>query len=883
MINQELFQIKTNPQAAESNIIQGEHWRITMLTESLVRLEWSESGFFENHPTQVVFNRNFGKEVNYQVTNQNGRIRIRTPFLSLDYDGKPFSKEGLRIVVAGVPGSQFNTWHYGDTSRGALHGTARTLDEANGAIPLGDGVLSRDGWAVLDDSTSNVLLSQADLEGGQNENSLSQEARDGIQQFGTWVVPRDHNETDIYFFGYGLRFIEAVRDLYRLTGPTPLLPRYALGNWWSRFYRYSHSTYLALMDNFRKEKLPFTTAVIDIDWHKVGDIDPKYGSGWTGYTWDEEVFPDPKAFLGELHNRGLHTAVNLHPRDGVRAFEKPYRKFAEHMGIDPATEEPVEFDITDPRFVEGYFDMHHDLDRDGIDFWWVDWQQGGVTRVAGLDPLWVLNHFHYLDSAHDGRWPMTFSRFAGPGSHRYPIGFSGDTVMSWKSLDFQPYFTATASNIGYGWWSHDIGGHMLGVRDDELEARWYQFGAFSPINRLHSSSSRFSGKEPWRYPSETREAMEFALRLRHALLPYLYTMNYRASEQGRPLVEPMYWQSPEVMESYSVANEYRFGSELIVAPITEPRDSQSQMASTDVWLPQGGWFDFFTGRYYNATRSEQGRRLQVSRELDAIPVFARAGGIVPLQQSVDGEELNYCGNPHALQILAFAGADGEFELVEDNSEYTNRHVVRTAMKLQWRDEQGNTSFAVAGLNGQEAFEALVPELRSWTVTLRGVERCDAEAVQVLVSRETGENSTLNMTSSAEIIYDEETLSLNVTVADVPITSDVTVTVLGGLQIARNPYGKDAERVLMRANINNLTKDKVMWMIDELGTSAIPSLFALETPTLHSAEGASKSVALGQGDNPEYAANRDALPDNFYASHMPRTVISALSEVLLRSE
>lgn len=455
--------------------------------------------------------------------------------------------------------------------------------------------------------------------------------------------------------------------------------------------------------------------------------------------------------------------------------------------------------------------------------------------------------------------------------------------MSWKSLDFQPYFTATASNIGYGWWSHDIGGHMLGVRDDELEARWYQFGAFSPINRLHSSSSRFSGKEPWRYPSETREVMESALRLRHALLPYLYTMNYRASEQGRPLVEPMYWQSPEVMESYSVANEYRFGSELIVAPITEPRDSQSQMASTDVWLPQGGWFDFFTGRYYNATRSTQGRRLQVSRELDAIPVFARAGGIVPLQQSVDGEELNYCGNPHALQILAFAGADGEFELVEDNSEYTNRHVVRTAMKLQWRDTQGNTIFTVAGLNEQEAAEALVPKSRSWTVTLRGVERCDAGAVQVLVSRETSESGVLHAASSAEIIYDEETLSLNVTVADVPVTSTVTVLVSGGLSVACNPYGKDAERVLMRANINNLTKDKAMWMIDELGASAIPSLFALETPTLHSAEGASKSVALGQGDNPEYAANRDALPDNFYASHMPRAVISALSEVLLRSE
>lgn len=130
--------------------------------------------------------------------------------------------------------------------------------------------------------------------------------------------------------------------------------------------------------------------------------------------------------------------------------------------------------------------------------------QGTNTKIEGLDPLWMLNHFHYLDSGRDGKRPMTFSRYAGPGSHRYPVGFSGDTHITWDSLDFQPYFTNTASNIGYGWWSHDIGGHMMGYRDEELEVRWYQYGVFSPINRLHSSNSRFSGKEPWKFSMEAR-------------------------------------------------------------------------------------------------------------------------------------------------------------------------------------------------------------------------------------------------------------------------------------------------------------------------------------------------------------------------------------------
>ena len=127
------------------------------------------------------------------------------------------------------------------------------------------------------------------------------------------------------------------------------------------------------------------------------------------------------------------------------------------MGIDPASEIAVQFDPADPHFMEVYLkDLHHPLEEEGVDFWWIDWQQGTVTKVPGLDPLWMLNHYHYLDSSWKGNRSLTFSRYAGVGSHRYPVGFSGDTVISWESLAFQPYFTNTASNVGYGWWSHDI-------------------------------------------------------------------------------------------------------------------------------------------------------------------------------------------------------------------------------------------------------------------------------------------------------------------------------------------------------------------------------------------------------------------------------------------
>ena len=208
----------------------------------------------------------------------------------------------------------------------------------------------------------------------------------------------------------------------------------------------------------------------------------------------------------------MRTTLNVHPADGVKGHEEMYVEMAKAMGVDYEKEDPVICDLADPNYLEAYFDiLHHPREEEGVDFWWIDWQQGSNCKIEGLDPLWILNHFHFLDSKRNGKRPMTFSRYAGPGSHRYPIGFSGDTLMTWESLDFQPYFTETASNIGYGWWSHDIGGHMLGYKNDEMEARWTQLGAFSPIMRLHSSCSEFNGKEPWRFKKEAELAMGEAL------------------------------------------------------------------------------------------------------------------------------------------------------------------------------------------------------------------------------------------------------------------------------------------------------------------------------------------------------------------------------------
>ncbi|PST48552.1 alpha-glucosidase [Bifidobacterium callitrichos] len=836
-----------------ASVVQGDRWRIGVITESLIRLEWSDDGRFEDRATQMVVNRDWDVSPRFTETRRDGLLIVDTPALRLTYDMRPFSREGLAIVVKGVAGSDENTWHYGDAQRGNLRGTARTLDGVDGATELGLGVVSYDGWAVIDDSASNVVAPADTVRGEANP-------------FGTWVTPRDAGASatqDLYFFGYGHRYIEAVRDFYHLTGPTPLLPRFAFGNWWSRYHRYDEGEYLALMDRFDKEGLPFTTAVIDMDWHLVDDVDPKYGSGWTGYTWNRRLFPDPRRFLAELHERGMHTTLNVHPRDGIRAFEDGYSKAAEHMGIDSKSGEPVEFDLTSPRFMEAYFDLHHGLEDMGVDFWWVDWQQGGVTRQKGLDPLWMLNHMHYLDSGRDGRWPLTFSRYAGPGSHRYPVGFSGDTVVTWESLRFQPYFTATASNIGYGWWSHDIGGHMFGFRDEELEVRWYQLGAFSPINRLHSTDSPFNGKEPWNFHAETEAAMDAALRLRHALIPYLYTMNWRAATEGRPLVEPMYWQSPDNQTAYDMANEFRFGTELVVAPITTPIDRDVQMAKTDVWLPQGTWFDFLTGRRYES-RFEAGRRFEVWRGLDGMPVFAKAGAIVPMQ-SLDGlnGRINAVDNPRHLEVRVFPGASGMFDLKEDDGACQARPdsdaLAVTRLTLDWAPDADAGSDAGAGKLVESALitrftvapaagnVAAVPEKRTWTLTFVGVDNVAGPSITV-----DGEP-----VDAVDTSYDPATLSLSVTVCDVPSASRLVATFDAGLPIAENPALDDAFHVLYDAQIDYLAKERAWAAIREGGAGALGALHTLDSAA----------------DSRPRTRHND--------SHMPGSVIRAVAEPLLR--
>jgi alpha-glucosidase (family GH31 glycosyl hydrolase) len=692
-----------NPVADPKAVVTIGNARFTVLTPQLIRMEWSADGKFEDHASFVFINRRlpvpkFEKRIEFDGSVQT--LTIKTEALTLNYqlpqqsgtlghltrDG--FSRDNLSIELT-VDGKQV-IWHPGDTDPDNLMGTTRTLDTARGSKteePIEQGLVSRSGWALVDDST-RPLFDSADFRFLNGERSEW-----------PWVMERPATEhpgayTDWYFFGYGRDYKQALGDFVHVAGRIPLPPRFAFGVWWSRYWAYTDAELDDLVRNFRENDTPLDVLVIDMDWHisdeqlrAMGDKDQSGELlGWTGYTWNKVLFPDPDAFLKKLHEDELKTTMNLHPASGIEPWEQAYPAMARAMGIDPATKKYIPFDPTDKKWATNYLDLVlHPLEKEGVDFWWLDWQQQSTTDLPGVNPTWWLNYVHFTDQQREGKRPLLFHRWGGLGNHRYQIGFSGDTISVWDSLAFQPWFTATAANVGYAFWSHDIGGHMPGAVDPELYTRWIQFGTFSPILRTHTTKNPDSERRIWAYPEPYSAVMRSAYQLREAMQPYLYTEARRTYDTGVAFFRPLYYDWPEDDAAYSSKNEYLFGDQLIVSPVTAPADKISGLTTEQVWLPKGDWIEWPTGKHFAGPAS-----VDRSFTIDQIPVYVKAGTILPMQPAMQHTgEKNV--DPLIVNVWPLAaGASSSYSVYEDSGvsvEYQRGVFARTPVKAT---ENGDT-------------------------------------------------------------------------------------------------------------------------------------------------------------------------------------------------
>jgi len=649
----------------------GNDVRFTVLTDGVVRMEWDSTGLFTDDPSFVVINRNLPVPL-YKVKKGGGWLTISTEKMTLRYkigSGK-FTANNLSIKssknLSQVSGKKSTgafgsfEWKPGMKQQSNLKGTYRTLDGYDGdkslygnkrtVIPLEDGLLAKDGWTLLDDSKSFLF----------DDTNWS------------WVKTRQNPKAqDMYFMAYGRDYKAQLKDYSLIAGKVPMPPKYAFGYWWSRYWSYSDKEVRDLVDRFDSFGIPRDVMVIDMDWH-ITEM-PGWGKkdefgeypGWTGWTWNKGLFPDHKQFLDWTASRNLKTTLNLHPASGILSHEEKYESFAKKMGVDPATKKGIPWQGSNKKFVETFFDeILHPMQKEGVDFWWLDWQQyANDKKVEGLSNTWWVNYLFFSDMERNGdQRPMLYHRWGGLGNHRYQIGFSGDTYVSWASLEFQPYFTNCASNVLYGYWSHDIGGHQLpwdgSVKEmnPELYTRWIQYGIFSPIFRTHSTKNAILRKEIWNFRGDFFDAQKDAIRLRYNMVPYIYTMARECTETGISLCRPMYYDYPNAEEAYTFDREYMFGDDVLIAPIGAPMENG--VSKVKVWLPKGNdWFEWQTG-----TLLKGGQTVEREFTITEYPIYIKAGSVIPMY---DESVMNLQSEPDKLRLSIFPGGTGKGSLYED--------------------------------------------------------------------------------------------------------------------------------------------------------------------------------------------------------------------------
>ncbi len=617
-----------NPMAPQEATVVSGNARFTVLTPQLIRMEWAQDGRFEDRATLGVVNRDLPIPA-YKVTKVRGGVRIKTESLTLEYKGGKFGPDNLQVRF--VLNGKTVTWQPGLDDSANLMGTTRTLDrydgyyaqEADGRLTrdvFDKGVVSRDGWAVVDESGRHVFT------------------EDG------WVAERPEGERlDWYIFAYGHDYLQAVRDYVRIGGKIPLPPKWAFGYWWSRYWLYNDFELEEVVGKLRGYGIPADVFVIDMDWHETWGLTSKnpvldaaeQSKGWTGYTWNKSLFPSPEHTLDFLHRSGFKTSLNLHPASGIQTFEECYEPFvkdyAARIGQAWPEGEYVPYRMSQREWAQSYFHtVLHPIERQGVDFWWLDWQQWPVSRyMKGLSNTFWLNHTFFEDSARTGKRPMIYHRWGGLGSHRYQVGFCGDTKASWKVLSYMPWFISTASNVGYAYWGQDIGGHNevpgINYTDSELFTRWVQEGVFTPIFKTHPTRNKNLERRIWMFP-EQFDVLKEAFRLRYSLSPYIYTAARQTYDTGIGMCRPLYYYWPEDEEAYSFKEEYLFGDDILSAAVCRPVNPATGLAERKVWFPSGSdWFDMATGTLYAG-----GTIRELSYTLAENPWYVRSSALIPM-------------------------------------------------------------------------------------------------------------------------------------------------------------------------------------------------------------------------------------------------------------
>lgn len=696
-----------NAVSKNDSILKGNKYRITVLSDILVRLEYSESGSFEDRPTELIKFRNF--EVPKFTANDDGkRLTIETNYFQLTYEKeKPMT--GTKLVPDQYLKVKLKDttkeWYFNQAEARNFKGTAKSLDDALTMPKLEKGLYSTDGFVSINDSKSLIF-----------------------NQDGT-IGKRSDERIDTYLFMYKKDFGFALKDYYQLTGYPPLIPRYALGVWWDSNEIYDANGIYSFLTKLKKYEIPLSIFLFE-NWSA------------NGISFDTNRLPSVNNIINEFHENNIKVGVNL-LLDKIPAS-------------NDGTPVDIPFNVYDKNFLMSYFkNVITPLNNLGVDFYSLKYPGNDIYAER------MINYYFYKYSNYNKRG-LILAKNGMIGGHNYNVYNSGETIVDWRVLKYLPEFNSTSSNIGVSWWSHAIGGFKDGIEESELYTRYVQFGTYSPIFRFSSQNGHFYKREPWRWDIKTRKIVRDYTNVRHKLIPYLYSEAYKYSKTGLPLLQPLYYRYPELYDEPTYKNEYYFGTELFIAPITERKDNVMNRTVVKLFLPNGMWYDFKTGKKFPG-----GKRYIAFYQDEDFPVFAKQGGIIPMA-IIDDDKRNYTGNPDKMEIHVFPGKNNNYKLYEDDgttNAYKEGNFLTTAIDYNYLPN--NYTVIIRAIEGKKE---VVPELRKYKIRFRNTRQAE-DVIAYLGSEKIQIKSYLDdqdFIVETDFIKTSEQLSINCKGKDIEI-------------------------------------------------------------------------------------------------------------------
>jgi alpha-D-xyloside xylohydrolase len=582
-----------------------------------------------------------------------------------------------------------------------------------GAIPV---LLSTKGYGLLWDNYSASQFYGA--EGGNTKFKYVSESGKQVN----------------YYFFYGPDFDQIINSYRTATGKAPMFPKWALGLFQSQDRYLSQAEILTVKDKYRDNHIPVD--VIVQDWYYWDPM--PIGS----HVMKAERYPNPKALVDELHKANLHAMISIWPVFGKGTSN--YDALKKTGGLTNITWDNVVthtfdtyYDAHNPKARDLYWQQARDslVKRYGWDAWWVDQcepDNGVLLDERRKDNFWSGRGIDYFntyslehtkglykgwrnDIPNKRAFFLVRQAFAGQQRNATTL-WSSDITCTFEAFKSQVPQGINACASGMPYWTSDIGGYHLGwkaadwslLENQELFTRWFQFGVFSPIFRIHGKGERALFSDNW--SAETKATLLNYDQLRYRLLPYIYSLAGQVTKTNYTLMRALTFDFRNDPKVYSIPDQYMFGPAFLVNPVTEQlytgRKAASGKHTRSVYLPAATtWYDFWTGKKYKG-----GQQLNADAPLNIIPLYVKAGAIVPM-----GPVMQYATEKPAseIELRIYPGANGKFEFYEDeNDNYNYERGNYATFTLNWNDQKhqltiSNTKGGFAGMLKSHTFNVVL--------------------------------------------------------------------------------------------------------------------------------------------------------------------------------